>query len=137
MKYSKTGKYKYRLEEDLAVRIPFFPNEIISHALFTLSPLGVLLVKKFYSWDGPSGPTIDTPDFMTPSLVHDVLYQMMRLKLWYYPEMRKKADRLLYDMCRERGMPWWRAGYVYNAVRWFGGDSIKTDEDEGKIYEAP
>ncbi len=37
-----------------------------------------LTTKKGYAWDGPSGPTIDSKNFMRGSLVHDALYQLMR-----------------------------------------------------------
>jgi hypothetical protein len=33
---------------------------------------------KGYAWNGPSGPTLDTRNFMRGSLVHDALYQLMR-----------------------------------------------------------
>jgi len=37
---------------------------------------GSLCIREGYSWDGPSGPAIDTVDFMRGSLVHDALYQL-------------------------------------------------------------
>ena len=85
----------------------------------------ILLIRRGYRWDGPSGPTIDTDTFMRGSLVHDVLYQAIReghLPMKY----RKKADKILYRLCREHGMSWVRAWYTYKCVRLFGRGSAKS-----------
>jgi hypothetical protein len=39
----------------------------------------VLWIVTGYAWDGASGPTIDTRSVIRASLVHDALYQLMRL----------------------------------------------------------
>jgi hypothetical protein len=58
---------------------------------------------------------------MRGSLVHDVLYQLIREK--HLPlSYRDKADRLLQQMCKEDGMWAIRAWYVYQGVSTFGGD---------------
>jgi len=85
---------------------------------------GVLTLKKGYAWDGPSGPTIDSKDFMRGSLVHDALYQLIREKL-LLPRFRKKADEILWMICLEDGMPKPRANYVYHAVRAFGASAAR------------
>ena len=36
-----------------------------------------LLIKDGYAWDGASGPTIDTKNTQTASLVHDGLWQLI------------------------------------------------------------
>jgi hypothetical protein len=76
-----------------------------------------LIVKQGYAWDGPSGPTIDTKNFMRGSLVHDALYQLCREGFLEKNTYRPIADRLLYDLVREDGMNWFRAKYMYWAVR--------------------
>ena len=93
---------------------------------------GVLTLKKGYAWDGPSGPTIDTKDFMRGSLVHDGLYQLMREKLLPKRD-RKKADEILWMICLEDGMPKARANYVYHAVRTFGASSARPPKKPKKV----
>ena len=72
-----------------------------------------------YSWDGPSGPTFDTRNGMRASLVHDGLYQALRLK-WLSPQARKAADVEFLRILKEDGMTWWRRGLWYLGVRCFG-----------------
>lgn len=86
---------------------------------------GVLHLLAGYAWDGPSGPALDTKDFMRASLVHDALYQLMREG--HLPmEWRKSADQIMHYICLEDGMLPFRAWYVYQAVRLFGGQYMKT-----------
>lgn len=103
----------------------------------SLTKTGLLTLKKGYAWDGPSGPTIDTPSFMRGSLVHDGLYQLIRLGL--LPRARRKAaDEILRDMCLEDGMPKVRAMYVYHAVRAFGARAARADKrNADKRRKAP
>ncbi len=103
----------------------------------TLSKRGRLTLKRGYAWDGPSGPSIDTKDFMRGSLVHDGLYQLMREKL--LPQGRRKpADVLLWMICLEDGMSRARADYVYHAVRVFGASSARPGKKpELVVLEAP
>jgi len=87
---------------------------------------GHLFVSPGYAFDGPSGPTVDTKNFMRGALVHDVLYQLMRHgEIEPTEANRKKADKLLHKLCREDGMSRFRAWYVYKAVRLFGKKHIK------------
>jgi hypothetical protein len=85
---------------------------------------GLLEISKGYAWDGPSGPTCDTLNFMRGSLVHDVLYQLIRLKE-IPPRYREYADLMLKKISLEDGMSSFRAGYVYQTVRLFAGESAK------------
>ncbi len=119
LKYSKNNKYTL-LEEFV------YWTDIMGATLDTefisLAKDGELTIKEFYSWDGASG-AVDSKNFIVPSLVHDALYQLLRLKL-LPKEYRKKADRLLLAMLEENGMSRFRRGYVYRAVRLFGGKAI-------------
>ena len=81
-----------------------------------------LNIKKGYCWDGPSGPTIDSPSFMRGSLFHDAWYQIFRERE-YYRMFKDDADRLLRAMCLADGMHPWRAAWVYWGVKTFGGKS--------------
>ena len=85
---------------------------------------GYLTINKYYAWDGPSGPTWDSENFMRGSLVHDALYQLMREDK--IPKTnREYCDKLLKDICLEDGMSKFRAWYVYHAVRAFGRGSVE------------
>ncbi len=119
IKYRILGGYKYLLEEEYLYPTGIALAARIETDYLALEVDGVLLIKKSYAWDGASGPAIDTADFMRGSLVHDALYQLIRLGL-LAKKYRKRADQLLRKICREDGMPFWRAFYVYRVVRRFG-----------------
>ena len=87
---------------------------------------GKLTIRKGYSWDGPSGPTIDTSNFMPGSLIHDALYQLLREEV-LDQTLRKKADEILRDVCIECGMSKARAWLVYQGVRVGGAAAAKPD----------
>lgn len=118
---SYTDGWKYLLREDYSCE-----TGITSAGAFTpyiiLETDGRLTIKEGYAWDGPSGPAIDSADFMRGSLVHDALYQLIREK--HLPmQARDEADRLLQKMCVEDGMWKVRAWWVYQAVSAFGKSS--------------
>ncbi len=127
--------YKYQLAETYRVHTVIDPMQTIETEYITLSKNGTLWIKEGYAWDGPSGPTVDTPDFMRGSLVHDALYQLMR---WgYLPEScRRKADRILRLICREDGMSWVRAWWVYLGVRIGAGYAAEQSERK-QVQVAP
>ena len=114
------GGYKYQLVEPYVDRVPIHPAVNIATLYISLSTEGELEIGLGYAWDGPSGPTIDTKDFMRGSLVHDVLYQLMREGWLSREEWKEPADRLLRKMCIEDGMWRLRAWWVYIAVAKFG-----------------
>jgi len=115
--------YKYQLKEPCVLTIEIFPDRPIETEYVDLSTDGKLVIKKGYAWDGPSGPTIDTKSFMQGSLVHDALYQLMRLNKLDHDQYRETADRILQRICKEDGMWSLRAWAVYHAVRVFGNPS--------------
>ena len=130
IKYKKRRKYKYNLHSDLpystgikvdALKISKYINEYLK-----IDSKGNLLIKKGYSWDGPSGPAFDTKNFMQGSLVHDALYQLMRDGVIDQTE-RKRADEILREICRQDGMSRLRAWEVYWGVRIGGKGSAKLD----------
>ena len=102
-KLPKGGKYKYITQADYshAVRLP--------RAWWYGGPTGDfvqiiegnrLYIKCGYAWDGPSGPTIDTPSTIRASLVHDALYQLMKEGLLNI-KYRKYADDLFKEILIE------------------------------------
>ncbi len=88
-----------------------------------LVPSGLLTVREGYTWDGASGPAIDTSSVMEASLAHDVLYELISRGLLPW-STRKAADKTLLHLCQEAKMPAWRSQYIYWAVRLFGGFAI-------------
>lgn len=112
--------YKYQLAADYCLQTGIYPPADIRTDFIALSAAGELTVSRGYAWDGPSGPTVDTPDFMRGSLVHDALYQLMREGL-LDPQWRDAADGLLEKICLADGMPLARARYVYRALVVAGG----------------
>ncbi len=125
--YRKLKRYKYQLVEPYNIEIGIKGYAVDTFYL-KLGADGKLEISKGYAWDGPSGPTIDTLDFMRGSLVHDALYQLICLKE-IPPHYREYADLLLKKICLEDGMSSFRAGYVYLAVRLFGGASAKPGSE--------
>lgn len=126
--------YKYQLENDFFINIDIRGFNF-NTPFIDLDYNGNLIIKKGYAWDGPSGPAIDTKDFMRGALVHDALYQLMRdynLDRNYRPI----ADRIMRDICIIDGMPKIRAYYTYLGVRAFGGPSSKPSGGY-KIQTAP
>ena len=128
------GGYKYQLKQDYSVIIPIKPKSDKNSQFITLNNSGILTIKNGYAWDGPSGPTIDTQNFMRGSLVHDALYQLMREGFLDYKIYRKKADRLLQEHCRQDGMSSIRAWWVYQGVRFGGGTSADPDKKRPVKY---
>ena len=131
----KSG-YKYQLKEDCTTSTSIKPAAPIDTEYIKLAVDGTLTVKEGYAWDGPSGPTIDTLNFMRGSLVHDALYQLMREKHLDKDKNREAADRLLQSICKEDGMWTLRAWWVYQAVhRW--GDPSADPANERPVVRAP
>lgn len=124
--------FKYQLAESYRVYVDIL-NVSVSTRYLRLTPDGWLTIYQGYCWDGPSGPTIDTKTFMRGALVHDALYQLMRTE--YIPvQARKHVDQLLYKMCREDGMVWIRAQWVYRGVRLGAGYAADPSAKKEVIY---
>jgi len=126
----------YQLMEPYELWIPIEPSAdaVENNGYITLSPLGYLYIAKGYAWDGPSGPTVDTKNFMRASLVHDALHQLMRQSKLSWMHL-KEADILLSEMCKEDGMSRIRAYWVYLGVRSAARKLAKTKTRP--ILEAP
>mgnify|MGYP001588064902 CR=1 FL=1 len=126
------GGYKYQVYEDYTISVDIRVVAPIDTPFIRLDD-GMLLIRKGYAWDGPSGPAIDTQNFMVGSLVHDALYQLMReghlSQVW-----RKTADEELVRLCAEDGMWALRRKWVYDGVRLGGGPAAR---DEKLVLTAP
>lgn len=132
MRYRKLKGYKYELLESASVDSGIAGFNV-STEYVALTPTGHLTVAPRYAWDGPSGPTIDTPSFMRGSLFHDALYQLIREH--HLPEsVRRHADDLLRRLCLEDGMWSLRAWYVWRFVRRWGRRSA-TGPERHRVVE--
>ena len=128
--------YKYQLANSYKITIPIRPKSKIDTDFICLDENGVLLVKKGYAWDGPSGPVIDTDENMRASLVHDALYQLMRNKELSSRTHRKSADQLFKDICKADGVSNLRASAYYKALRKFGKPAA-SPQNKKKVHRAP
>lgn len=133
MKYSEY-KYKFKVEENFSIELPFKIADF-EHQYASLKD-GILSIKKGYAWDGASGPIINTRDTLVASLVHDVLYQAMRLNLIKSSrENRKIADKNFFEILKMHSVNSIRRKVWYFAVRLFGKKSTKSLQDNDKIKE--
>ena len=134
--YRKLKRYKYQLMEPYNLKIGI-KEYTVDTPYLKLDGNGQLEISKGYAWDGPSGPTVDTLNFMRGSLVHDALYQLIRIEK-IPPHYKEYADLLLKKICLEDGMSNFRANYVYQVVKLFGGSSAKPgSEKPDKIICVP
>jgi len=133
--------YKYQLIQDYQLNLAELHPEqatiwkaanIVDD--FIILKQGIITVMRGYAWDGPSGPTIDTKDFMRGSLVHDALYQLIRDGKLDKNIYRIMADECLYRMCLQDGMMKIRALFVYYGVR--VGGNVAANEAK-KTLTAP
>lgn len=118
--YKRTGhdSWKYITTKEQVFATSVIGHHIVIPSFAELTPDGHLRVYAGYAWDGPSGPTLDTETWMRPSLVHDVLYQLLRLGR--LPQvMRLEADITMLGEQLRCGMNSFRAYYSYLGVRWF------------------
>ncbi len=133
MKYRHLHGYKYELIEDVTVASIAAVGKSPPYITFLGS---TMTVNAGYAWDGPSGPGIDTPNFMCGSLIHDAYYQLMREGHLNAKKWRKYADEELRRICIEDGMSKFRAWYVYRAVRIWGKWTCKPRKNpRGKVVE--
>lgn len=119
--------YKYQLAEDYSVIVPVVPERDISLRFIKLTLEGRLTIREDYAWDGPSGPTQDTPDSLRASLVHDALYALMREGQLDAARWRDVADREFYRVLIEDGMETGRARAWYRGVCIFAEPSARPE----------
>jgi Protein of unknown function (DUF1353) len=124
--YKKRRRYKYNLHEDYEYQAGIKVHDPSDLGYIKITSEGLLTIREKYAWDGPSGPTFDTKNFMRGSLVHDALYQLIREKK-IIEDQRKRADEILREICLEDGMSKIRAWWVFWGVYLFGKAAAKPD----------
>lgn len=129
--------YRYQLRETYSMRTPIRPGTNLVTELVRLDADGRLTIRKYFAWDGCSGPTWNGRSNARACLVHDALYYLMRVGLlarcW-----RPDVDALLADIMVEDG-GWLvriRAAYYRLAVALFAGPSA-CPENARRILTAP
>jgi hypothetical protein len=124
--FKKRRKYKYNLQTEYRYQTNIVVDKPVDLGKLEITNDGHLTIREGYAWDGPSGPTIDTKNFMRGSLIHDALYQLMRSTIIDQGQ-RKRADEILKEICIDAGMSKIRAWWVYLGVRWLGSGSSQPD----------
>lgn len=138
MRYIRYSEgYKYQLEEVYQHQTGITPAAPGGNRFVQITLDGLLLIRAGYAWDGASGPAIDTPTFMRGALVHDALYQLIRLGVVPLEPGRRQADDLLREICLEDGMWPARAWWVHAAVRLFGGLYLAGEGQGNTVLTAP
>lgn len=126
IEYKRRKKYRYNLHSTIKINTDLTLDRARDLGPLEITRDGVLHIRQGYAWDGPSGPTLHTRNFMRGSLVHDALYQLMREEI--LPQSsRLRADQLLREICRIDGMSAFRAWYVFWAVRLFAKHAAEPD----------
>jgi hypothetical protein len=133
IKYRKG--YKYQLVEDYHTKTKITGYDIDTEFI-KLDPIGNLLIKHNYVWDGCSGPAWDDRTNMRGGLGHDAKYQLMRMGL-LLPECRKIADEELKQDCLDDKMNKLRAWWYLEGVDHFAEFAAKYGSDPYPILTAP
>lgn len=130
------GGYKYQLDESYSVATGIKPAKPVTSPYINLSDEGILSINAGYCWDGPSGPLPDTKRNMRAALVHDALYQLMRLQMISRRRYKDIADVVFMDICIEDGTYRWLAKGYYRALKAFG-KSATLPKNAKKVMIAP
>lgn len=128
--------YKYQLAADYTLVITIKPALDIVTKFIKLDTQGTLTIFDGYAWDGPSGPVIDTRENLRASLVHDALYQLMRLRLLNAKRDKDRADKLFKKLCIMDGVSHPVAEAYYLGLK-IGGEPATDPKNQKKVYRAP
>jgi hypothetical protein len=116
--YEKGGSKKYRLLKAHTDKLKCKPKVNIYTPYSSFLRTGFVVIYKGYEWDGPSGPAIDTDNFMDGSLIHDLLYQYMREeRLKPRWKWRLWADNEMFRQCKKDKMLLPRRIWTWLGVR--------------------
>jgi len=132
--FYKSG-YKYQLTRDYTCFVGIF-NYDFENEFFKLTATGWLTIKRGYAWDGCSGCTLDTKTNMRGGLVHDALYQLMRMGV-IAEKYVDKANELFKQICREDGMCWIRSQLYFWGVNTSIAEKNAKVGTEQKEQSAP
>ena len=128
--------YKHQLAEDYQIAISIRPAHDIDAEFISLDRNGKLTVRSGYAWDGTSGPVPDTAENLRASLVHDALYQLMRMRKLSASKYKDTADRIFHRLCIKDGVSSFYAAAYYQALR-IGGKPATDPNNAKPVYRAP
>lgn len=129
MKYIKIGSaYQCHEEDEIQSIIKWYR---IDHPLYELHKDGRLIMKKFYTWDGPTG-AINTKSLIISSGYHDILCEMINASL-LPPEIQTLADEQFMILNRKSNVWAPRRMWTYLVVRWY--QIRKKYLTKVKVYE--
>ncbi len=120
--------YKYQLEKDAVFMLPAILNFYEHESPYIGLHGGVLTIKASYSFDGPSGPTLDPKSGMRPAALHDAGYALIREGI-LQQEHKPIFDELFYRGLLHDGMGSIRAWCWYQAVKRFGKGATIHNKD--------
>jgi hypothetical protein len=115
--YEKGGSKKYVLIKAFCTKLKVKPKRSIFLPYCSYLRTGLVYIRKGYEWDGPSGPAIDTDNFMDGSLIHDLLYQLMREGHLPRTPYRLWADNEMFRQCKKDNMSLPRRCWTWLGVR--------------------
>lgn len=128
--------YKYQLAVDYSIKIKMRPKKVVAEKFIELDMKGNLTILEGYAWDGASGPVRDTKQNMRASLIHDALYQLMRLGRLKADIYKEKADKLFEKVCIEDGVTPATAEMHYLVLR-AGGKDATDPKNKKPVHRAP
>lgn len=129
-------KSKYTISKSVHYQLrKIQPIAPIRTRFYSLTMNGLLVVKAGYAYDGPSGPTIDTPSTMFCALVHDVMYEMFR-KEQLSLDWRGEADEELSEIGKACGANPYRMEIWEWGVDKFA-EKHALPENKKIMYEVP
>jgi hypothetical protein len=122
MRYRHIKQYKYEVEKQYVHNVVNIIGE--AHTEYVTLKDGILKIRKGYCWNGASGPVPDNNGNMRASLVHDVLYQLMRMGE-ISQSNKPIADELLGDIMLDDGASHVTVKLFWWGVKYFGFRSSK------------
>jgi len=132
--YRELDDYKYQVRISLLIQTQITGIDVNTEIMeyLGLDVSGLLFIKSGYAWNGSNWSS--DKHAMIASLVHDALYQLMRLELLSRTMFRKPADALYRDLCIAEGMSKIEAAIRYRGLRWFGkGSTYPKKKTRGQI----
>ena len=106
----------YQLINDFTVQTSIM-GYVANHPLYRLTADGKLLMRTYFTWDGPTG-AFNTKNFIIPSAVHDALCNL--INLGYLPmSLQPMVDEEMIKFQRRAKMCFLRRAWTYTVVRWY------------------
>lgn len=133
IRYRRIGPFLfwggYQLVDDVQYKTSILGYDIFTD-LVRLDPGGMLTIKKWYAWDGPTYG-VKTDDFIAGSCIHDPLCDLVNKGL--LPEYEQcKVDEEMMNVNTKQKMHWFRRFYTYFTVR--GYQLNKKGPYQHKVY---